>query len=438
MKVLALTHAHLKTGGLSPVSCERADSVVSAWSDRLDWDIDVVHTQGTKWPGIWPEGKGLKINILREQTPAGLMMNPSPLFAGALKTAIKQRKFATAASMIVNRLTKRARRSLSAKGFVLPYEMAIAKKWGRILTAKKEINSKKYNFIFVSVGYGDEYLLQTALTISQTLNVPMIVDFRDLWSEHHEPERFTDKQRQEIRKYERKLLATTILISVPQNDMVTMLKKWVSAPVYLLQHSAYVGKDWEDGHVIKDVFTMLYAGKLYAAGPGIKMLLELIQNLARVPLSKPFKCHFFVDDTEALKKFAIAYGITDHVVVNEWAVPSQLWKNLRSAHLLVITDLGVAKDFSHLPTKLFQFAYTGKQILCLLQHETIEMQQFLDHFNAGIACTNTNAAVTWVEQIVKEKNQYESLPPRRNIALREDVAEAFGVQILKLFDNKRN
>jgi len=432
MKVLALTHAHLNPEGLSPVSCERADSIVGAWGEGLKWDIDVIYTNGTKWRGIWPEGNGLKINIIRQTATNDLLMGPPGLFSKGLQALIEKKQFAGAASLFKNRITKRIRKVLSEKGFALPHEIMLAEKWGIILSQVNEIRNKQYDFIFVCVGHGDEYLLQTALTLSRKLHVPMVVDFRDLWSEHHVPGRFTGNQRKQIQRIERKLLVNAILISVPQKHMATLLRKWATAPVYLLPHSAYADKSWEEGHVNSGAFTMLYAGKLYPGGPGLGMLLELIKKLSQAQLYKPVKCHFFVDDVETLHKLAIANGVEGSISINRWVSPSELWKNMRSAHLLLIPDAGVAEDFPLLPTKTFQYAHTGRQILGLSPYKNPEMAEFLSHFNAGTLCTNVNDAVRWVTQLSFEKGQYELLPPLRKLAMREDVAMEYGAEIEKV------
>lgn len=433
MKVLALTHAHLNVNGLSPVSCERADSVTGTWADRLDWEVDVIHTAGTKWPGIWPNGKGMKVNIITADAPPKLMMGNQQLFAATLKSLIANTQPGKALSLVNERITKRFRAALSKNDLALPHELAIAKKWGIYLSAHIP-TSKPYDFIFACVGYGDEYLLETALVLSKKMNVPMVVDFRDFWSDHHEPHRFTPKQRKQIRQYEKRLLATTKMVSVPQKHMVNLMKKWSTIPVHLLSHSAYVAADWSDGKVISDEFTMLYAGKLYPNGPGIIMLMELLQQLSKNHTPKPFRCHFYVDDTTKLTELAAAYGVSHLITVNGWVSPSQLWVQLRSAHLLLITDSGVDEHFPMLPTKTFQYAYSGRQILCLHKYENTEMQEFLDQYNAGTVCTDAGTASAWVNALMKQEELYSQLPPLRKILLREDMAAEYGAAIMKILN----
>jgi len=432
MKVLALTHAHLNVEGLSPVSCERADSIVGAWAEGLNWDVDLVYTHGTKWRGIWPEGQGMKVNIMGVEAPEELRMGAAGLFSDTLQALIGEKKFIGAASLVNQRLSKRIRKVLAEKGFVWPHEIMLAEKWGLYLSQVSAINSKEYDFIFVCVGHGDEYLLQTALTLSKKLQVPMIVDFRDLWSEHHIPGRFTDKQRKQIHRMEKKLLVNTVLISVAQKHMASLLRKWATAQVYLLTHSAYIDSSWQDGHVISNEFTMLYAGKLYPEGPGLKMLLELIKNLPQAPLYKPVTCRFFVDDTATLRKLAENYGVENHIFICGWISPSELWKNMRSAHVLVVPDSGVAENFPLLPTKTFQYLYTGRQILSLSPYDNPEMSEFLEQLDAGKAFTNVNDAEKWLVQLSFEKSLYESMPQLRKVAMREDVAVEFGREIEKI------
>ncbi len=436
MKMLALTHAHLHPGGLSPVSCERADSLVGTWSKELRWDIDVVHTTGTLWRGIWPDGKGLQVHIVDQSAPSALMMDKPQLFSSEIKALLGKQQYAKIFELGVARISKRARRAFSANGLALPYELAKARQWGRVLAANEQIRRSKYDLIFACVGYGDEYLLETALLLSEQLNVPMIVDFRDLWSDHHNEGRFTEKQKKVIRKLETRLLQKTVMVSVPQKHMVTLLKKWLKVPVYLLSHSAYTEPSWTDGSVTSNEFVMLYAGKLYAGGPGLGMLMGLIKALSVCNVNKPLKCRFFVDDPAMLKNVAAQSGVASYMEINGWVSPGELWQNMRSAHLLLIPDSGVAENYPLLPTKTFQYACTGKQILCLSPYKNDEMQEFLDAHHAGMLYTNVEAAAAWVMKLSFEKEQYEQLPPLRNVPLRADAAHKMGVEIEKIMAHK--
>ncbi len=438
MNVLALTHAHLTPDGLSPVSCERADSIVGTWGSRFKWNVDVVYTAGTRWRGIWPEGKGLPINIVKEEAPRELMMAGAKLFSTQVRDIINKRQFLKLVPLVTDRMMHRARTALANKGWVATQELNAGEQWGQYLAGRERIRKQRYDFLFVCVGYGDEYLLQTALTLSKRLGVPMVVDFRDLWSDHHDPDRFNEQQKQLIRQWEKKLLTRTVLISVPHRHMGVLLNKWSPIPVHLLSHSAYVGADWEDGQATNDEFRMVYAGKLYATGPGIGMLMEFIKKLLAEQLYKPLRCEFYVDDTETLKRMAESYGISAAIAINGWVSPGELWKKLRSAHLLLLPDAGVAENYPLLPTKIFQYAYTGRQILCLEKYPNYEIKEFLDKHAAGIATTDTDVAVKWVKELSAERGQYGPLPPLRDIRLREDQAVIFGLEIEKIIAKKNN
>jgi hypothetical protein len=137
----------------------------------------------------------------------------------------------------------------------------------------------------------------------------------------------------------------------------------------------------------------------------------------------------YVDDTATLSRMAKDYGVSDYVQINEWISPAQLWKRLRSAHVLLIPDSGVAENYPILPTKTFQYAYTGRQLLCLLEFKNDEMKSFLADHHAGLATTNIAEAVQWTRTIAAEADQYKQLPALRPIPQRDTVAVSFGKQI---------
>lgn len=440
MNALSLTHAHLKKDGLSPVSCERADSFVGVWAERLGWNIDVVYTKGTKWAGIWPGGHGLQVNVHEVVAPEKLYLLPQELFFEAFFKLFKKQLYGQMVTFTLRRLEKKLRAVLAGFHIARPLPLWKAKKWGELLLEQEWLNKKKYDFIFVCVGHGDEYLLETALSLSQKLNVPMVVDFRDLWSDFHLDGRFTDQQRQIIRKYEIRLLANTVLLSVPQQPMVAALNKFLDIPVHVSPHSAHVDPTWEDGEVVSDEFRILYSGKIYPNNPGQAMVLDMMVELARTKASKPIKCHFYIDDAAKLQKLVNDRNIADHVVIHEWVAPGKLWAALRSAHVLVSFDSGVDGGMPLLMTKTYQYAYTGRPILALCKYGNSTYQQFFDTYDAGVVRQNAQDAAKWVLEIAKGEQQYRTLPALKKVPDRASAALAYGQEIaqrlLKLKGNR--
>lgn len=430
MKVLALTHAHLSPEGLSPVSCERADSITGTWAGMPGWEVDVIHTGGTQWRGIWPGGKGLPINIIHADARPSLMMGQAQLFSAELKSLVAKKKLMAVATLAGNRIAYRLRGKLASEGMAMPHAMVIAEQWGKQLASLPAIKHKQYDFIFVCAGYGDEYLLQTAFTLSRSLHVPIIADLRDLWSDHHEPGRFTEKQRQHIRRHEQRIFERALMLSVPQQAMAGALEKWLHVPVYLASHSAHVDPAWKDGAVVSDEYRILYAGKLYAGSPGLTMLLELIQQLVKAGTDKPVRAVFYVDDTDKLRQLAEQYGITDHVSINGWVSPGDLWKEIRSAHLLITFDTGLTMPL--IMTKTIQYAHSGRQILALYIHHSPPYETFFEENKSGYIYYTVPLAVSRVQELIKNKEQYEVMPPLRKVPTRDEIARTYGHKIEEL------
>ncbi len=436
MRVLALTHAHLHKEGLSPVSCERADSITGNWVEQLGWVVDVVYTKDTKWRGIWPEGKGLRLNIIEVNAPDGLMMGTPELFSVTARKSISSGKFSKLGRLVTARVTKRIRHVMAAEGFTFPHELAVAKKWGKLLASNTGISKNKYDFIFACVGYGDEYLLQTAQILSHKLHIPMVVDFRDLWSDHHDEYRLTEKQRRIIRKQELLLLTDTILISVPQQPMADALLKYLDIPVCITSHGAHIDRAWGDGAPVSDEFRLLYSGKIYAGNPGLTMLLQLLQKMNGVETGKPLKCHFFVDDTATLRRMAADMGISNSVVIHNWVTPEEIWKQMRSAHVLLIFDGGFYNNMPLIMTKTFQYAQTGRQILVLSKNGNSTYETLFDAYNAGSVFTNLDAACKWLKDKSHDPALYNRMPPLKPMPSRADIAIRLGQQIEQLLNRK--
>lgn len=394
----------------------------------------MIHTAGTQWRGIWPEGKGLPINIIHAAPHPSLMMGAGQLFSTELKSLVAKKKLAAITTLASKRIAYRLRGTLSNEGMAMPHAMVLGRKWGRQLAALPTLTNKKYDFIFVCAGYGDEYLLETAFALSKSLHTPIIADLRDLWSDHHEPGRFTDKQRKHIRRHEQRIFERALMLSVPQHAMATALEKWLNVPVHLASHSAHVDSTWPDGKVISEEYRILYAGKLYAGSPGLKMLMELLQKLVKEQTAKPVKGIFYVDDTAKLKQLAEQYGIADHVSINEWISPGALWSETRSAHLLITFDTGLTMPL--IMTKTFQYAHSGRPILALYIHHSPPYEAFFEETGAGYVYYSASLAATRVKDLIKNKEQYEVMPPLKKVLTRDEIARAYGKRIEELMQQK--
>jgi glycosyltransferase involved in cell wall biosynthesis len=212
--------------------------------------------------------------------------------------------------------------------------------------------------------------------------------------------------------------------------MAGALEKWLHVPVYLASHSAHVDPAWKDGAVVSDEYRILYAGKLYAGSPGLTMLLELIQQLVKAGTDKPVRAVFYVDDTDKLRQLAEQYGITDHVSINGWVSPGDLWKEIRSAHLLITFDTGLTMPL--IMTKTIQYAHSGRQILALYIHHSPPYETFFEENKSGYIYYTVPLAVSRVQELIKNKEQYEVMPPLRKVPTRDEIARTYGHKIEEL------
>lgn len=435
MKVLALTHAHLIKDGLSPVSCERADSVAFSWVTQLKWEVDIVYTSGTQWRGIWPNGKGVSAGILEILPPPGCLLDVQPLFFNELKAHLKKGKPGSALKLMSNRLQLRLRSFLSER-YVIDRAMEKAAKWGKYIGTKSDVRDRKYDLIFLTVGYGDEYLLQTAYTLSVLLNIPFVVDFRDLWSDHHEQRRFSPAQKKHIKSLEKKFLERALLISAPGTHMLELLH-WTKKEYFHLPHCAFKEDKWADGVPNTDIFTCLYAGKLYKSSEGLQMLLSVIKEIGSKKMYRPFKCLFYIDDIDALSLMVKQKGIEDFVEIYGWVSPEVLWQKLRSAHVLVTYDSCLPDNYPILPTKTVQYAYSGRKILSLKQYPDGAIESFLSSYNAGVICYNTIDAATWLADYSFNKELYTEMPElRADVPERISFAKKYGEKIEEILGAK--
>jgi glycosyltransferase involved in cell wall biosynthesis len=353
------------------------------------------------------------------------MMGPQELFGQMVKKLLAAKKLPALGLLAARRIARRLRGKLAERGAAMPYELVVGRQWGKYLFEHTQIRKSRYDFIFACVGHGDEYLLATAFALAKKLNAPMVVDFRDLWSEHHEESRFTGRQRALVRQYEHKLLSRTVLLSVPQKPMAQKFEQYLHIPVHITSHSAHIEPGWPDGEVVAGEFRLLYAGKIYAGNPGLDMLFGLLRELARVDLPKSVKCHFYTDDPDALKQMAQEEGVAGSVVAHGWVSPAEVWRQMRSAHLLLIFDGGFFRGMPLIMTKTYQYALSGRPILALSKNGNESYEAFFARYNAGTVCTSVTDAAQWAAQLARDERNYTSLPPLKDVPTRPQIAREF-------------
>lgn len=418
MKVLALTHAHLDKAGLSPVSCERADGFVYTWIMRCKWAVDIVYTKDTKWGGPWGNGIGLNANVITV-SPGSLMISEGS-FKYRIKSCFKEFRIGELMQMFGERVYAQL-----CFYFPLPKVSFLKARFWASTISKCLVD--KYDFIFVSSGRGDEYLLETGFRLSKKLSIPLVIDFRDLFSAHHDAQRFTIKQRIQFKKYERKIFERTVLISTPQLQDVDLLSTYAGTSVIQVSHSYYIRPEWNNDVQEPNEFCITYTGKLYASSPGYRLFLDFVRAI-NLRFKRVF-FQIFTDQPEAIQKDVNTKNLKN-VVISSWKTPQEIWRHLRQARVVLIYNSSVGEGRSLLPTKAFISAATGNKILFLYSYFDQAVENFVQEYNCGIQVQSVDNAVKWFERnyvdTTMELKKLNELIPERLM-----VSYQFGLSIEK-------
>jgi hypothetical protein len=408
LKVLALTHAQLNSNGLSPVSCERADGFVFAWVTRCKWQVDIIYTEGTIWAGPWADGVGLPVNVIHV-SPTDLIFQ-SESFRFQIKFYLRALKFKQFFLLLIERFY-----SQMCFYFPLPkLPFFKARLWANKVVRKLHTD---YDLIFVSSGRGDEYLLETGYRLSKLISAPLVIDFRDLFSEHHDKSRFNEVQRRNFKNFELKVFKRTLLISTPQAQDVELLSAYATPPVVQVPHSYYILPEWEQNLEAPTEFVVSYAGKLYSDSDGYKLFLDFIKIIN----SKYKKVFFkvFTNEVNVINTDIKKYDLTN-ISVFSWQTPDLIWREMRKSRLSLIYNSSVAEGRNLLPTKAIMSAATGNSVLFLFSYYDKAVAGFLATYNCGGQFTTIDKAIEWFEELYKKsdltiKQINLSLPERMEV-----------------------
>lgn len=423
MRALFLTHAHLQKNGLSPVSCERADGFAYIWAKELGWDLDIVHSLGTDWVGPWKEGKGLNSQII--------IINPNRLlFEGerVVNLFLKKVRSLDFYGVLIT-IIERLYIHLSIRLNWLSLDFVKARFWGKKIY--KILSDRKYDFIFLSVGNGDEYLMETGFVISKRSNTPLIIDFRDLYAHHHAGSDLPVRRILKKKEYELKIFERTILLSTPQFQDVEIMKTYAGVKVLHVSHCYHVDPTWKVDRQMNSIFTITYTGKLYPNGEGYGLFLKFV---AAVQFKYGFQARIkvFTNEPEQLELDLKRNNLIDCVEVYGWQPLDVIWGELVRSDVILIYNSKIIKGRNLLPTKSFISAASGSPILFLYSYLDLAVSDFLLKYKCGIQTHSVEDALLELDKIYILRNCGHKKNFNSYVPTRKDVSLSFAQEILKL------
>lgn len=423
MRVLFLTHAHLKKDGLSPVSCERADGFAYIWKKELEWDLDIVHTLGTKWYGPWGGGETLGCRII-EIDPNRLLFEQRK-FVNLFSEKVKKLDFYGILITAIERLYTH----LSIRLQWLSLDFVKARLWGGKI--HEALGDKKYDFIFLSVGNGDEYLMEAGFVISKKLNTPLVIDFRDLYAYHHAGADLPDDRVQKRKKYELKIFKQAILISTPQSQDVEILNTYSSVKVLHVSHCYYVDPTWKVEMRKNPTFTITYIGKLYSNGEGYPLFLKFVAAV-QSQYGSQMRVKVFTNEPEKLEADLTRMNLMDSVDVFGWQPLNLIWAELLRSDMILIYNQKISGGRSLLPTKSFISAASGAPLLFLYSYFDTAVSDFLLKYKCGVQTESVDEAMVELDRIWASRKDKSTNSLNLSIPTRKEVSLNFAAEILKL------
>jgi glycosyltransferase involved in cell wall biosynthesis len=283
-------------------------------------------------------------------------------------------------------LSKIARRVVSMAGIdpTIGWVSAATRACGALVPGSVDM-------VFVS---GPPYTAFTvAAKVAQRLRVPLILDYRDLWSQNPH---YRELANSKVRRQEMELLAAARGVTAVSPSMAECLRNEfrLSLPVTTITNG-YDASEFET--IVPEVFddfAIVYAGRFYPPGRTAQPLIAAVAR-ANVGNSKkrPIRLHYYGPDQAHVNQLAVSLGATQWVK-NHGVIPrAKVLAALKGASAAAVITTVEAKaspaEQGILTGKLFEAM--GAQVpILLISPERSDASKLIHENGLGAAFSGTD------------------------------------------------
>lgn len=245
------------------------------------------------------------------------------------------------------------------------------------------------NADIVIASFSPATALVVGRALARRLRVPLVLDFRDLWTDNG-TYRFLGIRRTIDRWLERRLIrAASALTSAAPDFTATLERRYPG----VLATTVYTGVDtapWQapEERIPDGTLRFGHFGVWYAGRRTIRPLLKSVRRLtdgARVdPARVEVHMYGYVDET--VSRDATETGLAHALHLHGWIPPSDVPAALGTVDVALL--LAWPEDVSSVPLKTYHYLAAGKTILLLGARPESEMRRVLEPL-PGVDCPDT-------------------------------------------------
>lgn len=276
--------------------------------------------------------------------------------------------------------------------------------------------------------------LVVAARLGRKTNVPIVYDFRDLWTQHpySETKGFRGKIMSRLDAYLLKQAAGLVTVT---HTWAKFLSKNCRTPVEFVMNG-FDPADFSNfgGQTLDpEKLTLIYAGHLYGSKRDPSVLFEAIGKLVqparqiRVLFYTPFGERDLTDNHRLL---IAKYDLKDIVECNTYIPQRDLLDLQQRADILLLLRWDDPREDGVIAGKLFEYIGAGRPILAL-GSETGEAADIIRENNFGTVSNDANKIADFLNEAVHEKLKDGAI--KFETANREKFTRAYQFSILEIF-----
>ena len=273
------------------------------------------------------------------------------------------------------------------------------------------------------------------MILGEKLNLPVIVDFRDIPEQDHRQgfEQHLYHLRYLLRRYwATKRAFCALAVSEPQKEI---LEKRLAIPVHCIPNG-YDGEMFysSDGQK-SSVFRIHYVGRIinqWLRNPAVFLeAIDIIINDAEID-SKEIEIRFVGADREVLSPILSAYACKDYIKIEPEVAYGDVADLVRSSCInLVLTNEGRSGVMT---TKFYEYLAVRRPILCVPDDKG-GLSSIIKKLNCGLASSNSAQVADYIKHVYLQwKNENGLLPVVQSVGVEKYTRKNLSMILATLLD----
>jgi len=251
---------------------------------------------------------------------------------------------------------------------------------------KKICRTQSVDAIYCSIGPFSSAIV--GYQLSKKINIPLILDYRDLFRGKPDESYFSSFHERYAYKWEKKVLerASAIVINTHRaKERIQNLFPYIMKKKFSVIYNGYDNEDFENDYCTESTnITFTYTGGFYGERTPKYFLQALSELKDKQQLPKNVKFRFIGNIPEPIHKLFHKYRMMKYIILTPQV------SHIESVNYLIKSDfllLFIAKKDSDIviPAKLFEYLAARQPILAMIPKNG-EAAHIIEKYSAGLIC----------------------------------------------------